>query len=145
MKVFQGDVTAFLHDGQVVFSDIQEVLDQQVQRLSSLEQEIMYWLTIEREAVSLQKLSDNFISSPTRKVLQEAIQSLTTRCYLIESNTSGFLLQNVVMEYMTDQLVIGVCEETKIGNPCFLAPLRAPTSAVKRIYTGESETRDSPN
>src|SRR6266852_831216 len=42
-EVFGGSITAFLKDGEVFIRDIRDVLEQQVARLSALEEEIVYW------------------------------------------------------------------------------------------------------
>ena len=56
-EVFGGAITAFLKDGELFFRDVRDVLDQQMKRLSSLEEEIVYWLAIEREATSTLQLA----------------------------------------------------------------------------------------
>ena len=61
-EVFGGAITAFLKDGEVFFSDIRDVLEQQVERLSVLEEEIVYWLAIEREAIALDDLQENIVT-----------------------------------------------------------------------------------
>ncbi len=116
LEVFEGNITTFLQDGQVIFGDIQDILDQQIQRLSPFEQEIMYWLALEREAISWQKVSDNLVCPVTKQAIQTAIQSLQRR-YLVETTLSGFTLQNVVMEYMTERFIAGICEEIREGTP----------------------------
>ncbi len=50
-EVFASDIAGFLETGEAMVSTIRKVLEQQFGRLSALEQEMMYWLAIEREAV----------------------------------------------------------------------------------------------
>ena len=113
-EVFDGDIAGFLKSGRLIFSDIREVLDQQFERLSELEQETMYWLAIEREAVPLDGLQENIIrpvsKEELKEELREALRSLQRR-YLVEKSATGVTLQNVIMEYVTDRLVDQVCEE----------------------------------
>ncbi len=52
-ELFGGDVAGFLKRGEVLVGDVYDLLRKQFQRLSELERELMYWLAIEREAVSL--------------------------------------------------------------------------------------------
>jgi WD40 repeat protein len=111
-EVFDGDILEFLKDGEIVFSDIHNVLSQQFHRLSSLEQEIMYWLAIEREAVSLESLHENMIHLVSKRELKESLRSLR-RHHMVEMNPTGFMLQNVVMEYVTSKFIDSVYEETK--------------------------------
>src|SRR5215467_14900231 len=55
-EVFGGDIGAFLQDGEAAFGDIHDLLEQQFQRLSIQEQEVLYWLAIQRESTSLDEL-----------------------------------------------------------------------------------------
>ena len=74
VEVFHGEIAAFLREGAIIFIDIQDVLDQQFERLSPLEQEILYWLAIEREAVTLHTLHENLVHPVPRKELLEVTQ-----------------------------------------------------------------------
>ncbi|MDF5715255.1 MAG: NB-ARC domain-containing protein [Rhizonema sp. NSF051] len=116
--VFNGNVSEFLKQDTVVFGDIRHLLNQQEERLSSLEREVMYWLAINREPVSLSELlEDILLPIPPLKLL-EALESLSRRCLiekaqpeLVEKNAALFTLQPVVIEYMTNRLVDEVCSE----------------------------------
>ncbi len=80
-EVFDGDIAEFLKEGEMIFSDIRDVLDQQFERLSELEQEVMYWLAIEREAVSLNDLQENIIHPVSKRELQEVLRIVTTALF----------------------------------------------------------------
>jgi len=54
-ELFGGDIAAFLGDEALIFDDIRTVLDQQFARLAPLEREILIWLAIERDGLSLQE------------------------------------------------------------------------------------------
>ena len=54
--VFDGNTDKFLNQKVTVFGDIRALLDQQFNRLSDLEKELMYWLAINRELVSISNL-----------------------------------------------------------------------------------------
>ncbi len=69
-------------------------LDQQFERLSRLQQDILYWLVIEREAVSLHTLYEDLIRPVSKEAFQEAL-GLLQRRYLMEATDHGFILQNV--------------------------------------------------
>ncbi len=110
-EVFGGDIASFLREEETVFGDIYDLLDQQFQRLSVPEQDIMYWLAIEREATSLEDLRADMISPVSKGALLEALDSLRRR-YMIEiSDSKGFALQPVILEYVTERLVGEVFEE----------------------------------
>ncbi|MDZ8262143.1 NB-ARC domain-containing protein [Nostoc sp. ChiQUE01b] len=116
--VFDGNVTGFLQQDTFVFGDIRDILEQQFERLSNLEKDIMYWLAINRESVTLSELREDIVSPVPSAKLLEAVESLGRRSLiekatstLIEKTGSFFTLQPVVMEYVTNSLIENVCEE----------------------------------
>jgi WD40 repeat protein/DNA-binding SARP family transcriptional activator len=120
LDLFGGDIEQFLESGASVFDDIRAVLDQQFARLFPLEIEVLTWLAIEREAVSLEQLLENWTQPPPRPHLVEALRSLQRRSLveqIADFTTSGgeaverFKLQNVVMEYATTRLIQTMGEE----------------------------------
>ncbi len=120
LDLFGGDVEQFLGSGAPVFDDIRAVLDQQFARLSPLETEVLVWLTIERETVSLEQLAQNWAQPPAHPQLMEALRSLQRRSLVEQSGdlaaseggaAERFKLQNVVMEYTTARLIQTMDEE----------------------------------
>lgn len=108
--LFGGSIAAFLATETSLFDDIQAVLDQQFTRLSLLEQELLLWLAIEREPVSLQSLRDNLVDPGAPRALVEALRALQRRS-LIGQSAQQFVLQNVVTEYLTEHLVAQIYQE----------------------------------
>ncbi len=100
----------FLKQGTFVFDDIRNLLDQQFNRLSDLEKEVMYWLAINREPVSFPELQADFVCNVYENEIIEALVSLQRRS-LIENSMSGFTQKPVVMDYMTERLIKQVREE----------------------------------
>jgi hypothetical protein len=94
----------------ILFDDIRDVLNQQMRRLLGLEMTILHWLAIYREPVSLPELRGDMITAVSPRTLLEALKSLERRS-LIEPGPTGFTLQNVIMEYMTDRLIEHVLDE----------------------------------
>jgi WD40 repeat protein len=113
--VFDGNVTEFLQQNTAVFGDIRDLLDQQFERLSDLEAEIMYWLAVNREPISLSELREDIISPIPPQKLLEALESLVRRS-LVEKSAATFTQQPVVMEYVTQVLIERVCEEIASEN-----------------------------
>ncbi len=114
-ELFGGDIAAFIAEGEIIFGDTRKLLDQQFERLSEIEKEIIYWLAIKRELVSLEELLDDIVRPLQKREVMEALESLRRRS-LIEQRTALFTLQPVVMEYMTDRLVEEVCHEITTGE-----------------------------
>ncbi|HEY9607708.1 MAG TPA: NB-ARC domain-containing protein [Allocoleopsis sp.] len=121
---FDGNIAEFLEflpQGTSVFGDIRDLLASQIDRLSDLEQQVMYWLAIDREPISLSELRANFVPQVSLSGLLEALTSLERRCLidkatptLLEKSRTLFTLQPVVMEYMTDRFIEQVCEEIQV-------------------------------
>ncbi len=110
-ELFACDIAVFLNEKETVVGDIYALLDQQFDRLSKLEQVIIYWLAIEREAVSLDDLRENIVPRVPRGELLEALKSLRRRSMVETSGTARFSLQPVIMEYATDSFITHVYNE----------------------------------
>ncbi len=108
-----------LNKGTFIFDDIRDLLERQFQRLSQLEQEIMYWLAINREPVSSEELKEDFVYPISSNELLHGLASLQRRS-LIEKTGDCFTQQPVVMEYITERLIEQVCREiqdVKLESP----------------------------
>jgi WD40 repeat protein len=137
--VFDGGVADFLNQGTIAFGDINLLLDEQFHRLSDLEKQVMYWLAINREWVTLAELRDDFVPSPPQHNLLEALLSLVRRS-LIEKSAGSFTLQPVVMEYVTDFLLEQICEELETQElNLFIS--HALIKAQAKDYVRDSQTR----
>ena len=97
-------------EGIFIDDKIRLMLTSMVERLSDFEKEVMYWLAINRDWVSLSDLREYLVLPLAMSKLLEALQSLQDRS-LIQVNQQGFTLQPVVMEYMTERLVEQVYNE----------------------------------
>jgi WD40 repeat protein/DNA-binding SARP family transcriptional activator len=113
-ELFFGDIDAFLAEETTIFGGVRDLLAQQFERLSELEQELLVWLAIEREPVETDQLNENLVRFVTRPELLEALHALHRRS-LLERAEGGFILQNVIMEFLTDDLVETIYQE--IQNP----------------------------
>ncbi len=138
-ELFDGDVTSFLSDEPLIFDDVRSVLDQQFARMTPLEREILIWLAIERESISVNDLAANLLQPPSRRNLLEALNGLQRRS-LIEKTATGFTLQNVVTEYVTDYLIEQAVHEIHSGE---LALLRchALVKAQSQEHVRQSQLR----
>ncbi|MBE9113106.1 hypothetical protein IQ273_27370 [Nodosilinea sp. LEGE 07298] len=142
-----GPFVQILAQGDSVFGDIRDLLTHQIERLSPVEQQVMAWLAIYREPVTLAQVRADLVAPLALGDLIEALTSLERRS-LIERDTpraspTRFTLQPVVMEYVTDWLVDQMSQ----------AILAAPTAnssllhshplilAQTKDYLRESQTR----
>jgi WD40 repeat protein len=139
-EVFSGDIARFLLQGQSDIGDLKEVLAQQFQRLSALEQTIIYWLAIEREAAPLEEIQENMAQPVSLGVLVEAINSLRWRSMIEAGGVGRFLLQPVIMEYVTHRFIEQVKEEIETGHFDMLAGYTL-IKAQAKDYIRESQMR----
>ncbi|MEM6353403.1 MAG: NB-ARC domain-containing protein [Cyanobacteria bacterium P01_D01_bin.14] len=117
--VFNGDVGRFLDNAVYAFDDISDLLDEQFNRLSRLEQQVMYWLSIEREPISIEVLQADILQSIPKQRLFEAVKSLVRRS-LIEKSDDSFTQQPVVMEYLVERMRRQVQREIVTDTPDLL-------------------------
>ncbi|BAZ49969.1 WD-40 repeat-containing protein [Nostoc sp. NIES-4103] len=135
--IFDGNVTQFLQESTSVFGDIRDILDQQFERLSDLEKEIIYWLAINHEPVTLAQLRQDIILPRSTQKLLESLESLVRRS-LIEKSTATFTLQPVVMEYVTQVFIEQICEEI-VTNHIELFNCHPLMKATAKDYIREAQ------
>ncbi|MEW6491808.1 MAG: NB-ARC domain-containing protein, partial [Cyanobacteriota bacterium] len=119
--LFESSVSNFLdllNQDILVFDDIRNLLDQQFNRLSAPEKELMYWMAINREPISFLQLQQDLAKKISPTELLETLTSLVRRSLIekaaptsSEKNSDGFTQQPVVMQYMIDQFIEQVCQE----------------------------------
>ena len=108
-ELCNGNVTDFFSLSLTgIVKDIIVLIEQQFNRLSDLEKEIMYWLAIAQKPVSLTQLREFLLRTDLE--LFDALKSLGERD-LIEKGLGQFYLQPAVMEYVRNQLVVQICQE----------------------------------
>ena len=140
--LFSGSIAEILNyvqQGLAVFEDIRDLLQHQFDRLSEVEQEMLFWLAINREPVSLFELSGDLATKASKRRLPDAIQSLLRRS-LIKKEGEQFFLQPVVLEYATDQFVQCVSLEIASQTPERLIT-HALLKAQAKDYVREMQKR----
>jgi hypothetical protein len=155
-QLFDGSIAELLEyigQGVLVFNDIRDLLDRQFSRLSPVEQEVMLWLAIHREPVSVKELKQDVVSVTSKQQLPQALYSLLGRCLiesaprtLIEKTGKQFSLQPVVKEYVTERLVKQVCQEivssrerAESSSPVALLQTHALMKATAKDYIRETQ------
>lgn len=153
--LYAGNIENFLTDETVIFDDIYEVIDQQYNRLSDIEQAILIWLTVEREPITTKTLQKNLLRTSSGRKLREALLSLIRRS-IIEVHTGEaqqqnsaknsrgdegrFFLQNVIMEYMTEKIVQTAATEL-IDGPMDFVMQYALIKSQSHTYVIEAQHR----
>lgn len=137
--LFLGDMKSFCCRDYYINKDIEALLLSQLKRLSDLEKKILFLLTISREFLSGFDVISDFINPPSTQEVLSSLSSLLN-CSLIERNPSGFTLQNVILEYLTNYIVVTVAKEIKSGKPLLLRALPL-LKASSRNHIREAQER----
>jgi WD40 repeat protein len=109
-NLFNNDTAAFLAQGNTVFGSLWQLLDQQFQRFSLLQQQIMYWLAIVREGIQPADLQPKIVPSVSLPQVLAALVALRDRS-AIETTEIGLTQQPVVMEYAIDRFTRNIVQE----------------------------------
>jgi hypothetical protein len=116
-ELFGGSVAAFLQHDTLVYGDIYDLLEEQFERLSDLEQEILNWLAIAYQPLSLMQLQSRILLPINTAELIEALESLGRRSLIsrtiVNRETLFSLHQPVVAQYAISQGVEKICKEIK--------------------------------
>ncbi|CBN55938.1 MULTISPECIES: NB-ARC domain-containing protein [Kamptonema] len=106
---FEGNISKFLEaTGLFIEDHLTNLLTQQFERLSPSEAEIIYWLAITQNPVSLAKLRDDILVKSSLSDLLKNLESLGRRSLIEKINEGGeilFTLQPLIMKYVTEDLV----------------------------------------
>jgi hypothetical protein len=109
--VFGGSIAAFLNllqHSPFLVNEVQELLEKQIDRLSSIEQDLLYWLAINPNPMSLEELQEGLRYSVSMSAFMSAIARLQ-RCALIDiANPPNAIYpnqQSVVLRYKTNALI----------------------------------------
>ncbi|HYT46234.1 MAG TPA: pentapeptide repeat-containing protein, partial [Methylomirabilota bacterium] len=109
--LFKGNIASFLKQGMTVFGDIRDPLDIQFSRLSDLEREVIYWLAIEHQEVTLSDLRGDVSFSISDRTLLGVLNSLYRRSLIETKGVDLFTLQPVIREYIIEKFVNSIWME----------------------------------
>jgi hypothetical protein len=114
---FGNNIGTFLQATELYSQEnIDYYLEMQFDRLSTSEEEIMYWLAIEGTPVALSQLRSAFLLPVSLSDLVENIKSLSRRSLIdktVEGGDTLFTLQPLVRKYVTSHFVKSVCNEIR--------------------------------
>jgi WD40 repeat protein len=136
-EVFAGNISLFLQEGKPVFGDLQDLLAWHFHRLSPAIYEIVYWLAINREPMTLAEIRSDLVSQTSKSGLPSNLQALQQKLPL-ERSGDRFTLQPVLLEYATQQLVEEICEEIGRQQYGFLRDY-APIKAQSKDYVRQAQ------
>ncbi len=110
LAAYGGNISAFLRNENRLFKDLDKLLRWYFQRFSDLQKEILYWLAIMREPVSLDELKGVLISPKSRQELPSTLQTLQ-QALPLQRVGEAFTLQPVLIEYMSARLIEQIAAE----------------------------------
>ncbi|MCI0395810.1 MAG: NB-ARC domain-containing protein [Chloroflexi bacterium] len=138
-EVFGSQIGTFLKTEGLGFPGLRQLLENQFQRSAPLEQEVLYWLAVERKPVTLDELHQDMVRPRARAALVQALQRLRRRA-LIERSGDRFLLQNVVLEYVVHRLIGQLCDDILSERLALLQHV-ALLKAEAEDYVRQSQVR----
>jgi WD40 repeat protein/nucleoside phosphorylase len=139
-EIFGGNIDRFLREGRVICgNDLRELLNEEFDRLSDQEAQVLYWLAIEREPTDALVLQSDLIQWEPGSDIWDALNSLRRR-NLIERVGDSFSLQNFVMEHVTEKFVNLAVQDILSGRTAVLNA-HALRKALSRDYVRDSQER----
>lgn len=87
-ELFNGTIASLLkyaQQGVLVVEHLRDLLEGQFNRLSTVEQQVMYWMAISREPVSFAELEKDIVTVASKRKLLEA--SASKFCYFVTSES----------------------------------------------------------
>src|SRR5216683_518428 len=139
--LFGGAISSFLSAGTILFGSITQLLQEQWERLSALEQTLLWWLAILREPVTLEELQAVLVAPLAPAQILEAVDGLRRRSLVERGQRAGsFTLQSVVLEDVTGRLVRTASQENLKKR---LQPLREQSlpQAQAKDYVRQTQER----
>ena len=117
VDLFNGEIGPFLKQGTVIFGGIQELLAEQISRLSAVEQTVLRWLAIGREPLSLEELEALLVAPRLQGQVLAAVDTLRRRSLIERGKSPGSLtLHAAVLEYVTGLLIEEATSELVQGR-----------------------------
>ena len=138
-ELFDGNLRKFWETDIGLLGDINDLLQQQCDRLSNLEKDIMYWLALSRESMTIPELQKKILGNISSNQLLTEIQSLKQRT-LVEKTQQGFSLQPVIMEFFTQRFINKIEREITAKLPKLLTT-HAWLDACGKDYIQENQIK----
>ncbi|NER82858.1 MAG: hypothetical protein F6K42_25545 [Leptolyngbya sp. SIO1D8] len=137
--LFDGNISVFLSQETTLFNGVRQLLDQQFERLSTLEHTLMYWLAVNRAWTTVAELYDDIVPPVPQSRILEGLEALCRR-NLLEKQRGHYTQQPVVMEYVCDRLIEQMVSELTTSElDLFIRHALLKTTVAE--YVRESQVR----
>jgi len=100
--LFAGNLAAFLSQRTLIFDEIQELLDQQLDELPHLEQTIVTLLARQKTSIGFTELRSRISSKISTAMLLASVQSLRVRS-LLSRSSEHYCLPRLLMNYINER------------------------------------------
>jgi len=113
-EIYLGDIREFKQDNHMVFDKIFDLLSWHLSRINEYEKEVLYWLSIERDLLSIRDIREKIFSTKSRRNLPSTLKSLSRKLPIItvkNNKTIEYSLQPLIIEYVLSELVLGIAQE----------------------------------
>ncbi|MEM1307979.1 MAG: WD40 repeat domain-containing protein [Cyanobacteria bacterium P01_H01_bin.153] len=138
-SVFNGNIADFIAQDNLFFEDINELLEWHFLRLGKPEQEILYWLAINREPTLVSELKADCVAFDIQERVADILEALQLRLP-INTSSSGFTLQPVIIEYLTVRLIQQLYREIHSESIDLLGRISLQKASAK-TYVRETQHR----
>ncbi|MBE9189041.1 NACHT domain-containing protein [Gloeocapsopsis crepidinum LEGE 06123] len=101
--VFANNIAKLIAQGNIIFSDMREVIAQQLSRLSVLEEQVLYWLTLNPQSNLVSNLQSEIPLDASNLEILDAIAFLQRR-NIIDSNAPQIIQKKCFTAYIVEQL-----------------------------------------
>jgi WD40 repeat protein len=128
--LYNGNISELLKSKLFIPGEINELLEQQFNRLPASEKKFLFWLTLEQEQFDQNALKSLYIPEIPSPIISETIRSLLHRS-LLEKKNKKFFLQPVVREYLQNKIIQEILEEIESENIVLLNQYPLLKSAAK--------------
>lgn len=112
-EAHSSNISEFLKKGTKISKGVEQLFDQQFQKLSNPEKSIMYWLAINRQPVSIEEFKEDILSPEDKRRVTENIQFIKRSFRIANTEDGKFALQPLFMEYMAEKLIPTIIYEIK--------------------------------
>jgi hypothetical protein len=104
IDLFNGEVSNFIDNNELIYGNIRHLIDQQFNRLSTIEKSVLFSIKNGGRSISLSKLKKNIYASRQENLLLESLESLYHRSFIYRQGNL-FYYPPIINEYLQSQFI----------------------------------------
>lgn len=106
IDLFNGEVSNFIDNNELIYGDIRRLIDQQFNRLSAIEKSILFSMKNGERSISLANLKKNIYASKQKHLFLESLESLYHRSFIYRQG-DRFYYPPIINEYLRSHFTNG--------------------------------------